>query len=674
MKKRLLTFLLAVCFLFPVMGLSAAAAEQENAAVQTARILGVLTAQEAEQLDGTVTRGQFARMLTAASAYKDSVGDRGSAGTLFKDVTAGAEGAEYIRIAVQNGWMNGYTDGTFRPDNPITLEEGCTAILKLLGYDTSKLSGPFPSAQLNKASELGLRAGLARRQGETLTRQDCAVLLYNALTAPTSSGAAYGATLGFAVSGGQVDAASVLRSTLRGPYIAAGGDSLPFAPSAVYRNGKSSASAALNQYDVYYYSESLNAVWIYTIRASGRITAVSPSTSAPTSVTVAGTDYAIGSSAAAYRISALTGGGVGQVVTLLLGMDGEVVGVVTGTEVNTTYYGVVQSADRELITQDGADVLQSVNVLCTDGAVRTFQVDKNMNYPEGWLLLATAAREGVTVQALTERKSLSGTVQNGALSGYPFANDVRILDTTAEGVGVIVRPDRLEGVSLGGTDVRYYVLNGEGEIADLILNDVTGDAWTYGCLTGVTNLSAASTAALTQPDDVLQQLVNGLARGTLLNDAWKTLTGSTDKLISKTLSYAAGQTGGILGAVLNQLAGGAQYTYLSSTGGASAVTEVKYPVFAGGIAIRYATNGAVRTMAQLQPVQISALGAGQVLADNRWYPTADDMQVYLWHMGEYYPTTLANVDAERYYLTGWYDNFGCPAGGQIRLLIALRKD
>jgi len=42
---------------------------------------------------------------------------------------------------------------------------------------------------------------------------------------------------------------------------------------------------------VYYYSESLQTVWIYTRRAAGRITAVSPSASAPTALTVAGSNY-----------------------------------------------------------------------------------------------------------------------------------------------------------------------------------------------------------------------------------------------------------------------------------------------------------------------------------------------------------------------------------------------
>lgn len=31
--------------------------------------------------------------------------------------------AEYITFAAKNGWINGYSDGTFRPDAPITRAE-----------------------------------------------------------------------------------------------------------------------------------------------------------------------------------------------------------------------------------------------------------------------------------------------------------------------------------------------------------------------------------------------------------------------------------------------------------------------------------------------------------------------------------------------------------------------
>ena len=38
------------------------------------------------------------------------------------------------------------------------------------------------------------------------------------------------------------------------------------------------------------------------------------------------------------------------------------------------------------------------------------------------------------------------------------------------------------------------------------------------------------------------------------------------------------------------------------------------------------------------------------------------MSQSLWYKGQYYATKLSEVNSEGYYLTGWYDNFGCAAG------------
>ena len=384
MKKRFLALLLAVCIAASMLVLPASAAGN-NTAVQVAVTLGGLTADQTGEasLDAALSRGQLAKLLTAFSAYRESAASQGTTGKLFSDVTADNRWAPYIRIAVQQGWLSGYTDGSFRPDNGVTLEEACTAVLKLLGYDVTTLSGTFPAAQLNKASSLGLRANLSRKQGETMTLADGAVLLYNALTAATSEGGVYGTSLGFTVTDGQLDTSSILLRSLEGPFVAASGESLPFVPAAVYRNDSQTDSAQLDPYDVYYYNESAKTVWIYSRRAAGRITAVSPSASAPTSVTVAGVSYTLASSAAASQLSSLNGGGVGQVVTLLLGMNNEAVAVLTGEQADEVFYGVVQSASRSLIEENSADVQQTVTVACTDGVTRAVNVDKSLNYPAG---------------------------------------------------------------------------------------------------------------------------------------------------------------------------------------------------------------------------------------------------------------------------------------------------
>ena len=706
MKKRILALLLAACIAVSMLVLPASAANN-NTAVQFAVTLGAMDNTQTGALNAAVTRGAFARMLVAFSTFRESVGAQGTVGTLYTDVPGTSPWAPYIRIAVQQGWLNGYTDGSYRPDNAVTLEEACTAVLKLMGYKMTELNGSFPNAQLNKASEIGLRTNLERKPGETMNYEDCAALLYNALTANTASGSAYGTSLGFTVSNGQVDGSTVLMSSLQGPFVAGADTQLPFAPAAVYRNDKVSPSAELNQYDVYYYSESLQTVWIYTRKAAGRITAVSPSASAPTAITVAGSSYTLGSTAVASQVSSLNGGGVGQVVTLLLGMNNEAAGIVTGQEADEVFYGVVQSATRSLVEENGADVLQNVSVLCTDGITRSVNVDKSLNFPTGWLVQITVNSDGESVKSISG-KSTSGTVNADAtaLGNAQLADDVEILDTTSGGVAGTVRPSRLSGVTLSDSDVRYYTTNAAGQIDRLILKDVTGDLWKYGVLDDIKNLAAnyadiktllsssntgTSTSTGTGTGDIdVDAVVNetrnllvpttseilwGVVSGDILSTSWDKLTGNTAGLLGIGFRQIGNITGAPYNKIFNFIGGGATYVCFVNGQQTALTTSIKYPVLAGGIAVSQETSGAVKKMVQLMPMRIDKVGAASVLSSggNR-YEMADDAQVYLWYKGQYYATKLTSVNSDDYYLTGWYDNFGCTAGKKVRVIIAVKKD
>lgn len=713
MKKRILAFLLAVSIAVSALVLPVSAASINNTALQTAITLGAVPT--GQELGANITRGAFAKMLVSFSTYRESVGAQGTVGTLYRDVPGSSQWAPYIRIAVQQGWMNGYTDGSFRPDNTVTLEEACAAVLKLLSYKTTDLTGSFPQAQLNKAQQIGLRDQLTCTQGQAMTYEQCTLLLYNALRANTASGSAYGSSLGFTVSNGQVDTSSVLLKSRKGPFVAEEGTQLPFTPVSVYRNDKTSASAELNKYDVYYYSESLQTVWIYTRRAAGRITAVSPSASAPTALTVAGSAYSLGSSAVASKISSLNGGGVGEVVTLLLGMDNEVADVITGEEADSVFYGVVQTATRSLVEDNGADVLQKISVMCTDGIIRTVNIDKSLNYPTGWLVEISVTPEGEQVTAI-ESKSVSGTINDTAtaLGDYALADDVQILETTSEGLAGTVRPSRIAGTKLNALTVRYYTLNEQGQIDRLILNDVTGDLWKYGVLDDVKNLavnassilgtltgsgssgsgssssgnsssssgSTGSTANTTTVTDDLRdvlvpttsEILWGVIDGSLLSTVWNRITSSSGSLLSIGLKQLADITGQPMSTILNFVGGGATYICYVNGSQASFSTSVKYPVLAGGLAVRQNVNGTVKAMIQLMPMKIDKVGAASVMSNGTRYETADDMQVYLWYKGQYYATKLSEVNSEGYYLTGWYDNFGCAAGERVRVIVAVKKD
>ena len=691
MKKRFFALLLAVCIACTMLVMPASAGGS-NTAVQAAVMLGGLDS--GQDAGAALTRGQLAKLLAAFSSYRESAAAGNTSGALFTDVAGSDPLAAPIRIAVQQGWMSGYSDGSFRPSNTVTLEEACAAVLNLLGYDVTTLNDTFPTAQLNKARELGLRSDLAAGQGDTLTIADGALLLYNALTAQTAEGETYGSTLGLTVTDGQVDVSSVLLEDVEGPFVADDSTQLPFEPEAVYRNDEVTNSASLHTYDVYYYNVNARTLWIYTTKAAGRITAVSPSASAPTSVTVAGTEYTIGSSQAASALSSLNGGGVGQVVTLLLGMDDEVVRVLTGSEADQVFYGVVQDSSRSLIEDNGADVLQNVTVACTDGVTRTVQVDKSLNYPAGWLVEITVDENGESIRSIDE-KHTSGAFNSGstALGGTALAEDVEILDTTGEGMAGTIRPSRLSGVTLASDDVRYYTTNEAGEIDRLILDNVTGDLWTYGVLDDVRNLTDAAAAAIdgtsgsdtgssgsslsTLADSILpttSEILYGIIDGSILSTFWESLTSSPSSIASWLLSAASDSTTGPLSSVLGWLGDGASYVCYIDGENTALNTSVKYPVVAGGIAVGKNASDEVTSMQQLMPVLIDGLGAASATSGGTRYETADDMQVYLWYKGQYFATTLSQVNPEEYYLIGWRDNMGCAAGNKIRVLVAVKKD
>ena len=707
MKKRFLAFLLAVSIAVSMLVMPASAAGS-NAAVQAAVALGGMTTEQSAQLDSPLTRGQLARLLTAFSSYRESVAAQGSTGTLFSDVNGSSAYGPYIRVAVQQSWLSGYLDGSFRPDNAVTLEEACTAVLKLLGYDVTALSGTFPAAQLNKASSLGLRSSISASQGSALTLAEGAQLVYNALTATTNDGQVYGSTIGFTVTDGQVDVSSIVMVDLQGPFVAGANTVLPFVPASIYRNDSVVSSADLSACDVYYYSESARTLWVYSRKAAGRITAVSPTASAPTAVTVAGTTYTIGSSSAAAALSSLNGGGVGQVVTLLLGMNDEVVSVLTGDEADAVFYGVVQSSSRSLTEENGADVQQEVSVLCTDGTARTVHVDKSLNYVAGTLVEVSVTADGESVEKL-ESRSTSGTISDdaSALGSTPLAENAEILDTTSEGVAGTVVLSRLSGVTLSDSDVRYYTTNENGQIDRLILSNVTGDLYTYGVLDDVKNLtttvgdkvdskvkssltdsdnSTTTTTTASKSDgqivsdvkDIVlpttSEILWGIVDGSIGSTLWQSLTSSTGSLASYVLNLAADNTSGAVSSVLSWVAKGATYSCYVDGKAVSYQTSVKYPVLAGGIAVSTSPSGTVKSMVQLIPANIDKLGAASAMSGSKRYELADDMQVYLWYKGQYYATTLSQVNAEDYHLIGWYDSLGCAAGGKIRVLIAVKND
>ena len=612
--KHFISAALALCLTLSLcVGAQAAGSGAKQEALQA---LGILTA--GDSLTSPVTRAQFAQMLVAASPYQD--GAEGYGSSLFKDLKGDHWASGYVRIAIEQGWMTGYVDGSFRPDQAVTLEEGCAALLRALGYDPTALKGAYPAAQLSKASSLGLLDGVSARQGGALTRQDCVDLFYNLLTAQTSAGAVYGTTLGYTITNGQVDYSALVSSHTKGPFVAESSTlSLPFVPGTVYYNGAVSALSAVQPYDVYYYNANMSTVWICHNRVTGTLTGLSPSAAAPTAVTVAGVSYQLGTSEAAYQLSSQGSFQEGDMVTLLLGLNGEVVQAIAALENEAIYYGSVvssakgaSSASTTSLATASAQV--TTQVACTDGVVRTFY-HSGTALDAGKLVTVSTTQSGTNVRSLSTKR-LEGTVSKDGtgVGTYRFAAGAQILDTDDSGGYARVYPSRLAGAGLSGEDVRYYTLNAAGEIDRMVLHNVTGDTQPYVYVSGIDDSSSGTNISVS-------------------------------------------------------------YTYLRDGQAQTISGTARYPIQTGGAMLVY-EKGSLRSIRQLTQVSLDGLSALSAMGGGREYPIAENVQVLLRDGSGsrgYYQTDLSQINGEDYTLTGWYDNLGYSAGGRIRILVATPK-
>ncbi len=130
--------------------------------------------------DALVTRAQMAKIAVASSSAKNTVA-LGLQFSPFSDVKGTYWGAPYIRAAVSAGIVDGYIDGTFRPEGTVTFEEAITMMLRVLGYSDEDFGASYPYGQIGTANSLKLTDGISKNMGENMTRRDVAKLVCNAL-------------------------------------------------------------------------------------------------------------------------------------------------------------------------------------------------------------------------------------------------------------------------------------------------------------------------------------------------------------------------------------------------------------------------------------------------------------------------------------------------------------
>ena len=146
MKRRILTGLLACCLSLSLAlpGFAAGAIPSPGEVSQVVTALGILDGNSSGSLElsRNVTRAEFITMALKASPNGDQVGEAST--SPYPDVPYTHWAAGYVEAAVAAGLATAYSDGTFRPDNPITLAEGATIALGCWATRRRTTPGPTP--------------------------------------------------------------------------------------------------------------------------------------------------------------------------------------------------------------------------------------------------------------------------------------------------------------------------------------------------------------------------------------------------------------------------------------------------------------------------------------------------------------------------------------------------
>ena len=174
MKKRIISALITLPLLF---GSINAFAETSSLAVTSLSEKKILVGDENGNLNlsSYVTRAEFAKMAVLAfNLDKEELFEKDMSEDTFSDITKSHWGYDYIMTAAGYGLINGFEDGTVRPDDNITYEQAVAMATRVLNPYLE-----YPTGSVGFALDNLFLDNVSASMGDLMTRLDTVNLIYN---------------------------------------------------------------------------------------------------------------------------------------------------------------------------------------------------------------------------------------------------------------------------------------------------------------------------------------------------------------------------------------------------------------------------------------------------------------------------------------------------------------
>ena len=132
----------------------------------------------------TVTRAEFAKMIVEMSLNTKEIWalNIDDSKCNFTDVSKDKWYYKYVVVAVNYGYINGYEDNTFRPDEKVTYEQASKMFMKALGHNYLVETDPrgWSAEYMDKMYSLNIADGTTEfKKTDAATRGNIATMLWN---------------------------------------------------------------------------------------------------------------------------------------------------------------------------------------------------------------------------------------------------------------------------------------------------------------------------------------------------------------------------------------------------------------------------------------------------------------------------------------------------------------
>lgn len=572
---------------------------------------------------GYITRAEAAKIASVVAGIDDEATAK-SGIKKFNDVEIGEWSTGYINAVADNGYILGYPNGYYMPQNNITYAEMTTIVLRLLGYDSSVLGDNWPFAYMYKANELGITDGISLGDYDLINRAQTCQLIDNAL-----SETIYGKSekLSSVVSAIKYFDPIVIKST--DPYMdlsSLGINSSNVGSYSIIRDGKAASISDIQTYDVVYLSKNNNTIYVYCDKISGVYKEAFPSKNAVTSVDISGNILELETQTAADKLGERTTSyEYNSRITVLLGKDGKIVDAVDMNSAGNSEYGVLLSIS-ETVSEDifsKGEQKKYINILSGSGQSVSYETTKDYSNYIGLVGKISFNEDGtVTFKAVTNTEKISGAVDKSRnkIGDTYLTADATLIELvyepethTGTAVAKVIDIDDIAIDEIYSSNVVYTLKTGDfGDVSFAVLKNVTNDNYVYGVLTD-SNVNAA---------------------GMNVSSSYKVITNGVEK--SYNASFGQSIDKGMPVAMI---------------------------IENGALKSIYALKSAARS-------KLNAIDGLRVKAGNTIIEMAEDAQIYLYRTGNGF-TSLSESQAKEYIgkTVGVFVDAKTVSGGMARVIV-----